>query len=64
MKSVPCPRCGRPAAFLPSNRFRPFCSERCKMVDLGDWASERYRVPVEDQGPDSQEREPEGEGPA
>jgi endogenous inhibitor of DNA gyrase (YacG/DUF329 family) len=34
------------------------------MVDLGDWASERYRVPVEDQGPDSQEREPEGEGPA
>ena len=30
-----------------SNRFRPFCSERCKMIDLGAWATESYRVPVE-----------------
>jgi endogenous inhibitor of DNA gyrase (YacG/DUF329 family) len=28
------------------NRFRPFCSERCKLIDLGAWASERYRVPT------------------
>jgi endogenous inhibitor of DNA gyrase (YacG/DUF329 family) len=28
-----------------SNRFRPFCSERCRMIDLGAWASEDYRVP-------------------
>lgn len=47
MRTVSCPRCGRPAAFDPSNRWRPFCSERCKLVDLGDWASERYRVPGE-----------------
>jgi len=45
--SVPCPRCGAPAAFTPSNRWRPFCSERCKTIDLGNWASERYRVPDE-----------------
>jgi len=43
--SVPCPRCGAPAAFSAANRWRPFCSERCKLVDLGNWASERYRVP-------------------
>ncbi len=28
-----------------ANRFRPFCSERCQMVDLGSWAAERYRIP-------------------
>ena len=51
MKQVPCPRCGRPAVFAPENKWRPFCGERCKMIDLGQWASERYRVPVEDDKP-------------
>jgi len=46
---VPCPRCGAPVAFSTVNRWRPFCSERCKLVDLGDWASERYRVPEAEQ---------------
>jgi len=32
----------------PKNPFRPFCSERCKMNDLGAWATESYRVPVEE----------------
>lgn len=41
---VPCPACGQPAAFSPANRWRPFCSERCRRIDLGAWASERYRV--------------------
>jgi endogenous inhibitor of DNA gyrase (YacG/DUF329 family) len=61
VSSVPCPRCGQPAAFDPSNPWRPFCSERCKVVDLGDWASERYRVPAEDQTePESPEQSPGG----
>ena len=47
MKTVACPTCGAPAAFAPSNPSRPFCSERCKLIDLGAWASESYRVPVE-----------------
>lgn len=51
MKQVPCPRCGQPAVFSPENKWRPFCSERCKLVDLGAWASERYRVPAEDPKP-------------
>jgi endogenous inhibitor of DNA gyrase (YacG/DUF329 family) len=42
---VPCPRCGKRSIFSPANEWRPFCSERCKMIDLGLWGSERYRVP-------------------
>lgn len=42
--SVDCPTCGRKAPFDASNRWRPFCSERCKTVDLGAWAAERYRI--------------------
>ncbi|HXM80895.1 MAG TPA: DNA gyrase inhibitor YacG [Burkholderiales bacterium] len=45
VKKVVCPRCGAPALFGPKNEWRPFCSERCKMIDLGLWASESYRVP-------------------
>jgi hypothetical protein len=45
LKTVPCPRCGKPASFSPENPWRPFCSERCKTIDLGAWASEQYRVP-------------------
>ena len=53
--TVACPRCGQPVRWTSASRFRPFCSERCKMVDLGAWASEQYRVsgeqhPEEDAG--------------
>ena len=41
-RAARCPQCGKTA----DNRFRPFCSERCKLIDLGAWASESYRVPV------------------
>lgn len=43
-RRVPCPRCTAPALFAPTNRWRPFCSERCAGIDLGAWASEAYRV--------------------
>lgn len=45
MKTVPCPRCGTQSPYSPDNRWRPFCSERCRVIDLGNWASEAYRVP-------------------
>ena len=45
---VSCPRCDAHVAWRPENRYRPFCSERCKLFDLGDWAMEKYRVPVEE----------------
>ncbi|GAB2180789.1 hypothetical protein DLREEDagrD3_10120 [Denitratisoma sp. agr-D3] len=51
--TVPCPTCGKTVEWLPSNRWRPFCSERCKKIDLGAWANEEYRVPAtEDTDPD------------
>jgi hypothetical protein len=46
VKTVPCPRCGTQAPYAPENRWRPFCSERCRVIDLGAWASEIYRVPA------------------
>jgi endogenous inhibitor of DNA gyrase (YacG/DUF329 family) len=45
-RRVPCPTCGLPAPFDASNRWRPFCSERCRTTDLGAWASERFRMPA------------------
>jgi len=45
---VTCPQCGRNVAWDTTNRYRPFCSERCRLIDLGAWASENYRIPVQD----------------
>jgi uncharacterized protein len=39
-----CPNCGKSAAWE-GNPFRPFCSERCRLLDLGNWATEAYRIP-------------------
>ena len=47
-RPVPCPACGGPSLFTPDNHFRPFCSERCKLHDLGAWANESFRVQVEE----------------
>jgi endogenous inhibitor of DNA gyrase (YacG/DUF329 family) len=55
-KQVGCPQCGKPAPYRADNPFRPFCSERCKLADLGAWANEDYRVEVKstDQAQDSE----------
>ena len=45
---VRCPQCGGESVWSTDNTFRPFCSERCKLIDLGAWASEAYRVPVQE----------------
>jgi uncharacterized protein len=42
---VTCPSCKGDSVFAPSNKWRPFCCERCKDHDLGAWASESFRVP-------------------
>jgi endogenous inhibitor of DNA gyrase (YacG/DUF329 family) len=38
--TVKCPHCGKEVAWIPENAFRPFCCQRCKLIDLGEWASE------------------------
>jgi endogenous inhibitor of DNA gyrase (YacG/DUF329 family) len=50
-----CPMCGRPA----DEKVRPFCSTRCKQLDLGRWLTESYRVPVVEEDDEVDE---EGEG--
>jgi endogenous inhibitor of DNA gyrase (YacG/DUF329 family) len=57
-RTVACPACGKPAVFAESNRWRPFCGERCRLTDLGAWASESYRIPAkpgEDEAPGAAE---------
>lgn len=49
---VICPTCGNPVAWVPENNWKPFCSERCKLIDLGEWAAENYRVPASEDVPD------------
>lgn len=49
---ISCPRCKKAGTWTPDNKFRPFCSERCKLIDLGDWASEKHRVAGEEVDPD------------
>ena len=43
---VSCPTCEAKVAWSPENVFRPFCSERCKQIDLGAWAEEKYTIPA------------------
>lgn len=42
-KQYPCPRCGKMTAWQ-TNPYKPFCSDRCKLIDLGAWASEEYKL--------------------
>lgn len=42
---VACPTCGKPVAWVSEQKWRPFCSERCKLIDLGEWLSEDKRIP-------------------
>ena len=44
---VKCPTCGRRTEYE-GNEHRPFCSERCKLIDFGAWANEEYSLPVEE----------------
>jgi endogenous inhibitor of DNA gyrase (YacG/DUF329 family) len=44
-KTVYCPICGKPVEWSRSQRWKPFCSERCKLIDLGAWIDEHHRIP-------------------
>ena len=62
MAVVQCPTCGDPVVWNAASAYRPFCSMRCKNVDLGAWASERYAIDGEPEtgpeGPVPDEDEP------
>ncbi len=40
----PCPTCGKPSILTKENAFRPFCCQRCKLIDLGAWAAEDHKI--------------------
>ena len=61
---VKCPECGTSCRFDTSNEHRPFCSERCKMLDLGAWASESYKVAGSEADEDLMSEDTEAAQPA
>jgi hypothetical protein len=42
--TVSCPTCGKQVIWNSKSRWRPFCSERCRLIDLGDWLDESHRI--------------------
>jgi hypothetical protein len=46
-RQLSCPTCNRPIAWTEAFPYRPFCSERCRLIDLGDWLAEQHAIPGE-----------------
>jgi endogenous inhibitor of DNA gyrase (YacG/DUF329 family) len=45
LQKIICPTCSKENTWRPENTFRPFCSDRCKLIDLGEWANESRKIP-------------------
>lgn len=64
-KAKVCPHCGGPVSWK-NNPYRPFCSERCRLIDLGKWATGEYRIAGEEtkvaKGEQKETRPPDKEG--
>lgn len=45
--SVKCPHCGKTVLWTADNPFKPFCNEKCKLIDFGEWATEARIIPGE-----------------
>ena len=58
MKKIKCPQCGKETPWE-GNPYRPFCSERCKLLDLGRWLEEDYRIKVPAEGVEELHQIPE-----
>jgi endogenous inhibitor of DNA gyrase (YacG/DUF329 family) len=44
---VKCPTCSKAVAWVASSSYRPFCSERCRLIDLGEWADGNRVIPAD-----------------
>ena len=58
-KKVHCPTCDKLVVWDKKNPYRPFCSERCKLIDLGEWASETHRIAGETSVIENEQSEPD-----
>ena len=54
---VKCPTCKCPIAWIPEQLFKPFCCERCRLIDLGEWVMEEKRIPDESLELENDDRE-------
>ncbi len=61
MTEVKCPTC-RERVPWENNPYRPFCSERCRLIDLGAWAEGRYRIPGNRVEDDSEKENEDDDG--
>jgi endogenous inhibitor of DNA gyrase (YacG/DUF329 family) len=59
---IHCPTCGKETVWSQQNPWRPFCSERCRLLDLGAWATASHRIPGEQISPESSTEEEGGIG--
>ena len=55
-REVDCPTCGKEVPWTAASPWRPFCSERCRLIDLGEWIDETRRIPAEDDEPVDRDR--------
>lgn len=62
-KKIKCPTCGKQDTWHPENKYRPFCSDRCKLIDLGEWASEGHKIPGEPVDPNAASSESDSGDP-
>lgn len=44
LTTVPCPTCRKPVEWSEQSPYRPFCSKRCQIIDLGEWAAEEKAI--------------------
>lgn len=58
---VKCPNCKKPVEWSSTSLYKPFCSERCKLIDLGAWADESYSIPTSDTSSINEEDTGEGQ---
>lgn len=56
---VDCPTCGTPVEWSPLSQHRPFCSDRCRLIDLGEWFSEERSIAGEEHTPSSDTARPQ-----
>ncbi|MHB8472994.1 MAG: DNA gyrase inhibitor YacG [Gammaproteobacteria bacterium] len=60
-RQVTCPTCGKAVLWTSEQRWRPFCCERCRLIDLGEWFAETHRIPADDAQPADDDADPHRE---
>lgn len=56
--TVNCPHCGATVLWATESKYKPFCSERCRLIDLGDWLLEKHAIPDSPLPEDRDDTEP------